>query len=103
MTKRRYVIAQLALIGLSSAGCLTGCAILSKRAVRSSSDRAFIDYWPPENNEQLSLAVKDNINKPTMPQQAAGTRTEPAVSRPRFAEGYIPDVNSNTRRTTGTL
>jgi hypothetical protein len=62
MTKRRYVIAQLALIGLSSASCLSGCATLPRRAVRSSSDRAFIDYWPPENNNRLSLAVKDNID-----------------------------------------
>lgn len=55
-------IAQFALIGLSLAGCLSGCATLARRPATGSRDRAFIDYWPPDNSKRLSLAVKDNID-----------------------------------------
>jgi amidase len=55
-------IAQFALIGLSLAGCLSGCATLARRPVTGSRDRAFIHYWPPDNSKRLSLAVKDNID-----------------------------------------
>src|ERR1700751_3252788 len=48
-------IAQFALIGVSLAGCLSGCATLARRPATGSRDRAFIDYWPPDNSKRLSL------------------------------------------------
>jgi Asp-tRNA(Asn)/Glu-tRNA(Gln) amidotransferase A subunit family amidase len=36
---------------------------VQRPAPRGSPDHAYIDYWPaPENNKQLSLAIKDNID-----------------------------------------
>jgi amidase len=63
MRNRRYVIPQLALVGLSLASFLGGCSILPIHRARTTPDRAFIVYWPPgENSGRLRLAVKDNID-----------------------------------------
>jgi amidase len=63
MKKRRGIIAQLVLVGLLLIACLNGCSTLQRRSAISSHDHAFIVYWgPPKNSNQLSLAVKDNID-----------------------------------------
>ena len=63
MKKRRYVIAQLALVWLLLASSLGGCSFLQAHRWAAPRDHAFIDYWPaPENHNRLSLAVKDNID-----------------------------------------
>jgi Asp-tRNA(Asn)/Glu-tRNA(Gln) amidotransferase A subunit family amidase len=41
----------------------SGCTIFPKLSSRAPGKRAFIDYWPPqENTGKLRLAVKDNID-----------------------------------------
>jgi len=52
------------LLGMASIALLSGCALVpSIYPPRLSGNRAFIAYWPPaENNHQLKLAVKDNID-----------------------------------------
>jgi len=63
MKKRRYVKARWILASLLLASHLTGCYVVQRPAPRGSPDHAYIDYWPaPENNKQLSLAIKDNID-----------------------------------------
>ena len=63
MKKRWHIIAQWACTGLFLTSHLTGCYVLQRPAPRGSPDHAYIDYWPaPENNKQLSLAIKDNID-----------------------------------------
>ena len=63
MKKRRYVIVRWILPGLLLSSHLTGCYVVQRPAPRGSPDHAYIDYWPaPENNKQLSLAIKDNID-----------------------------------------
>ena len=49
---------------LASIALLSGCSLLpSLQAPVLTGNRAFIAYWPPaENNHQLKLAVKDNID-----------------------------------------
>ena len=37
---------------------LSGCTVIP----HLRGDRAFIDYWPPHKNDQLRLAIKDNID-----------------------------------------
>jgi amidase len=50
--------------GLASIALLSGCAFMpSLHPPRLTGNRAFIAYWPPaETNNQLKLAVKDNID-----------------------------------------
>jgi amidase len=63
MKKRWYIIAQWACTGLFLASHLTGCYVVQRPSPWGSPDHAYIDYWPaPENNKQLSLAIKDNID-----------------------------------------
>jgi Asp-tRNA(Asn)/Glu-tRNA(Gln) amidotransferase A subunit family amidase len=63
MKKHRYVIARWILSGFLLSSHLTGCYVVQRPAPRGSPDHAYIDYWPgPENNKQLSLAIKDNID-----------------------------------------
>jgi amidase len=52
------------LTGLASIALLSGCALWpSLHPPRLTGNRAFIAYWPPaDNNNQLKLAVKDNID-----------------------------------------
>jgi amidase len=51
------------LLGVASIALLGGCSLLPSFHPRLSGNRAFIAYWPPaENNNQLKLAVKDNID-----------------------------------------
>jgi amidase len=62
MKQRRCVIAQLILVGLLLITCFSGCATRQRRSAGGSHDHAFIVYWPhPEEDQQLCLAVKDNI------------------------------------------
>ena len=50
------------LLGLASIALLSGCSLLPSAQPRLTGNRAFIAYWPPENTNQLRLAVKDNID-----------------------------------------
>jgi amidase len=51
------------LLGLASMAFFSGCSLLPSFHKRLPGNRAFIVYWPPaENNDQLKLAVKDNID-----------------------------------------
>ena len=51
------------LLGLVPITLLSGCSLLPSFHARLPGNRAFIAYWPPaENNNQLKLAVKDNID-----------------------------------------
>jgi Asp-tRNA(Asn)/Glu-tRNA(Gln) amidotransferase A subunit family amidase len=57
-TSRFYVPLTLAALVLCS-----GCTIFPKLSANAPGKRAFIHYWPPqENTGQLRLAVKDNID-----------------------------------------
>lgn len=40
------------------AALLSGCTVIP----HLHGDRAFIDYWPPQKDNQLRLAIKDNID-----------------------------------------
>jgi amidase len=63
MKERRRVTAQLIRVGLLLITCFSGCATPQRRSAGGSHDHAFIVYWPhPENDQQLCLAVKDNID-----------------------------------------
>jgi amidase len=63
MKKRRCVSAQLILVRLLLITCFSGCATPQRRSAGGSHDHAFIVYWPhPENDQQLCLAIKDNID-----------------------------------------
>lgn len=50
--------------GLLLMVCFGGCALLPKQlSGRPTRDHTFIAYWPPpENSQQLKLAIKDNID-----------------------------------------
>ncbi len=50
------------LLGLASIALMSGCSLLPSVHPRLTGNRAFIAYWPPENTNQLRLAVKDNID-----------------------------------------
>jgi amidase len=51
------------LLGLASLALFSGCELLPSVHPRLPGNRAFILYWPPsETNNQLRLAVKDNID-----------------------------------------
>jgi amidase len=54
--------ARLIRIGLLATVCFSGCALDDRSSATGSHRHAFIDYWPPENEKQLRLAVKDNID-----------------------------------------
>ena len=62
MKNRRYLTVRWMLTGLLLTCYLNGCSVLS-RWPYGSRDHAFIDYWPaPRDNNQLRLAIKDNID-----------------------------------------
>ena len=48
--------------GLMSIVLLSGCSLLPSFHPRLPGNRAFIVYWPPAETNQLTLAVKDNID-----------------------------------------
>jgi Asp-tRNA(Asn)/Glu-tRNA(Gln) amidotransferase A subunit family amidase len=50
------------LLGLASFPLLSGCSLLPSFHPRLPGNRAFIVYWPPVERNQLTLAVKDNID-----------------------------------------
>src|SRR5262245_43674174 len=51
------------LLGTASIALLSGCSLLPTFHAQLPGNRAFIVYWPPpENSNQLKLAVKDNID-----------------------------------------
>ena len=63
MKERRRVTAQLIRVGLLLITYFSGCATPQTRSAGGSHDHAFILYWPhPESDQQLCLAVKDNID-----------------------------------------
>jgi Asp-tRNA(Asn)/Glu-tRNA(Gln) amidotransferase A subunit family amidase len=63
MKKRSYVFVRWTLASLLLSIHLTGCYVVQRPAPRGSPDHAYIDYWPAhEKNNQLSLAIKDNID-----------------------------------------
>jgi Asp-tRNA(Asn)/Glu-tRNA(Gln) amidotransferase A subunit family amidase len=63
MKNRHCAIAQCVLPGLLLMGFFNACTLLPKRSAGGSRDHTFIAYWPPpENSQQLRLAVKDNID-----------------------------------------
>ena len=63
MKKSPGLIAQSRFVGLLTASFLCGCALPPTRPASVTRDRAFIAYWPsPADNNQLRLAVKDNID-----------------------------------------
>jgi amidase len=49
-------------IGILLVTCLSGCQVHERRSASGSHRHSFIDYWPPEDSKQLTLAVKDNID-----------------------------------------
>src|SRR5262245_35256939 len=64
MKKIGCLVCKSFLLGLASIPLLSGCSLLpSLQSARLAGNRAFIAYWAPaENNDQLRLAVKDNID-----------------------------------------
>jgi amidase len=63
MKKRPDAIARWVLAGFLVSSHLTGCYVLQRPSPRGSPDHAYIDYWPaPKNSNQVSLAIKDNID-----------------------------------------
>jgi amidase len=51
------------LFGLAAIVLFSGCSIVPRFWARAPGDRAFIAYWPPQKgNNQLRLAIKDNID-----------------------------------------
>jgi amidase len=51
------------LLGLATIALLSGCSPLPTLFPRLDGNRAFIAYWPTAGtNDQLRLAVKDNID-----------------------------------------
>ena len=47
---------------MTSIVLLSGCSLLPSFHPRLEGNRAFIVYWPPAETNQLTLAVKDNID-----------------------------------------
>ena len=63
MKIRPCVIARWLLAGSMLSIHLTGCYVLQRPSPRGSPDHAYVYYWPaPEKSNQLSLAIKDNID-----------------------------------------
>ena len=55
--------APLRVLGLLLALWLSGCTIPERRSASGSHHHDFIDYWPvPKNDQEIVLAVKDNID-----------------------------------------
>ncbi|MFZ0503980.1 MAG: amidase, partial [Chthoniobacterales bacterium] len=55
--------APLRVLGLLLAFWLSGCTIPERRSASGSHHHDFIDYWPvPKNDQEIVLAVKDNID-----------------------------------------
>lgn len=50
------------ILGLCLINGLGGCAIFPARPHAATSNNAFIEYWPPAENGNLRLAVKDIID-----------------------------------------
>jgi amidase len=50
------------LLGLASITLLSGCTLMPSFHSPFAQNGGFIDYWPPAENSQLKLAVKDNID-----------------------------------------
>jgi amidase len=50
------------LVSLLLIASLGGCATGSKPLASGSANNVFIAYWPPKENKELRLAVKDNID-----------------------------------------
>src|SRR5437016_2324654 len=47
--------------GIACLVLVSGCTILPSPP-HAPGNRAFIDYWPPKRADQLTLAIKDNID-----------------------------------------
>jgi len=63
MKKCRRAAAQFLLTGLSLIFLFGACTIHENRSAGGLHHRSFIAYWPPpKHNQQLCLAVKDNID-----------------------------------------
>jgi amidase len=84
MKKCSRVPARLIRIGLLLLICFNGCAVHEKRSAIGLHRRSFIDYWPPENNSQLTLGVKDNIDMKAVVTTAGSAyvaKTNPPAAR----------------------
>jgi len=62
MKNRRRCIARSTLSGLLLLPWLSSCSTIPLHSHAVTRDRAFISYTPPENSNQLRLAVKDLID-----------------------------------------
>src|SRR5580700_55864 len=63
MKKYRHPGTRAFLVGLLLAVWLSGCTIPEQRSASGSHHHSFIDYWPlPRNDQEICLAVKDNID-----------------------------------------
>ena len=63
MKKYRHPGTRAFLVGLLLAVWLSGCTIPERRSASGSHHHSFIDYWPlPRNDQEICLAVKDNID-----------------------------------------
>ena len=63
MKKYRQPSTRTFLVGLLLAVWLSGCTIPERRSAAGSHHHSFIDYWPlPRNDQEICLAVKDNID-----------------------------------------
>jgi len=78
----RSFVGKSFLPGLASIALLSGCALVpSLQRPVLTGDRAFIAYWPPAGtNNQLRLAVKDNIDMKGVVSTAGSKRL--AMNRP---------------------
>jgi amidase len=75
----RCFVCKSFLLGLTSIALLSGCSLLHRPVL--TGNRAFIAYWPPAaNNNQLKLAVKDNIDVKGVVSTAGSKRL--AINRP---------------------
>ena len=66
------------LLGMASIALFSGCSLWPITKPRLTGNRAFIAYWPPENTNQLRLAVKDNIDVKGVVMTAGSKRLERA-------------------------
>lgn len=63
MKKYRHPGTRAFVVGLLLAVWLSGCTIPERRSASGSHHHSFIDYWPlPWNDQEICLAVKDNID-----------------------------------------
>ena len=63
MKKYRHPGTRAFLVGLLLAVWLSGCTTPERRSASGSHHHSFIDYWPlPRNDQEICLAVKDNID-----------------------------------------